>query len=353
VDEIEVLTARLAETLDGGGFSGVVRLSVIGGPNERVLLDRASGLADRANGRPLASDTALATASGTKGFTAVTAASLIEDGLYALDTPLVDIVGDSLPNVDPAVTVEHLLGHTSGAGDYLDEDVFDDSDAYILDLPVHQLLGPEDYLPMLLPHPQRTAPGTTFVYNNSGYIMLALVIERASGRPYHDVVAERVFTKAEMAATGFHRSDDLPPNCALGYLSDGRTNVLHLPVIGTGDGGAYTTTADMERFWIALFDGRLLNDDLVRRMTTRHPVAPQQGQGYGLGFWIGPGPVVELEGEDAGVSLLSGVRQLAPAVDSGTDTGQLCYTVIANNAADTWPLASIIRSMADGQADTA
>ena len=62
-----------------------------------------------------------------------------------------------------------------------------------------------------------------------------------------------------MVDTDFLRSDDLPGRAALGYVTMGgrwRTNVFHLPVVGNGDGGLYTTTADMHRFWTALFAGR-------------------------------------------------------------------------------------------------
>lgn len=334
------LEQKLTSAVGDPAFSGVVGVRLDG----QVVYQAAAGLADRAEGRPMKLDTALATASGTKGFTALTVVSLIEDGLFEFDTPVSELTGGDLPNVDSAVTVEHLLGHTSGAGDYLDEDVFDDVDAYVLDTPVHLLLGPEDFLPMLLPHPQRTPPGQQFVYNNSGYIILALIIERASGRRYHDVVAERVFDKAAMTATAFHRSDRLAANCSLGYLSDGRTNIFNLPVIGTGDGGAYTTAGDMFRFWDALFDGSIVGRSMVDKMTTPNSAAPPTGQSYGLGFWLGPGPVVELEGMDAGVSLLAGVRRSEPTTPDGQGDSRLDYCVISNTAEGAWPIAKLLRA---------
>ena len=79
--------------------------------------------------------------------------------------------------------------------------------------------------------------------------MLALLAERATGRSFYDLVDEHVCRPAEMTATAFLRSDSLPGTAAIGYLGDGRTNVCHLPVRGSGDGGSYTTLDDVDRFW--------------------------------------------------------------------------------------------------------
>ncbi|MEM9564640.1 MAG: serine hydrolase domain-containing protein [Actinomycetota bacterium] len=327
---------RLADDLTEAttpDFSGVVLVH----DGERPVLELASGLAQRADGRAMTIDTRLATASGTKGFTALAAASLIADGVLAFDTPVRSVVGDDLPDIDHRVTIEHLLAHRSGIGDYLDEDELDDIDAYVLDLPVHQLTGPEDYLPILRGHRQREEPGSRFRYNNGGYVVLALVIERAAGRSYHDEVRRRVFEPAGLAATDFLRSDALPADTAVGYLGDGRTNVFHLPVVGTGDGGAYTTGPDLLRFWAALFAGRIVDRALVEQMTS--VVSDEPPERYGLGFWIGPDrATVQLEGMDAGVSLRTGANPR---------TG-LRYALIANNSSDVWSLAKIVdRHLAD------
>ncbi len=309
-------------------FSGVVVIHHRG----HLVVEYSGGLANRAGPTPMTVTTRLATASGTKGFTALAVASLIEEGVLGFDTPLFDVIGNDLPYVDRAVTIAHLLGHTSGVGDYLDEEQLGDIDDHVLDVPVHLLEGPQDYVPILNRYKQRGSPGSHFAYNNSGYVMLALAIERSTGSRYHDEVRRRVFEPASMEATDFLRSDRLPSGTALGYLADGRTNVFHLPVIGTGDGGAYTTAPDMMRFWDTLFAGRIVDHSLVARMTTATGQASQD-RTYGLGFWIGHDrTTVQLEGMDAGVSLRSG---------SNPKTG-LCHCIIANNSSDVWPLARII-----------
>ena len=99
-------------------------------------------------------------------------------------------------------------------------------------------------------------------------MVLALIAERASGVPYHDLVAERVCAPAGMVDTEFLRSDELPGRTAVGYLDvDGhwRSNVFHLPVRGNGDGGIYTTVADVQALWAALFGGAAVRHVYCRR----------------------------------------------------------------------------------------
>ena len=102
------------------------------------------------------------------------------------------ILGTDLPLIDDRVTVEQLIGHRSGIGDYLDEDEIDDNNSYVLNVPVHQLVTIEDFLPVLDGHPMKHEPGETFTYCNGGYMVLALIAERVSGLPFHDLVDQWV-----------------------------------------------------------------------------------------------------------------------------------------------------------------
>src|SRR5436853_825952 len=125
---------------------------------------------------------------------------------------------------------------------------------------------------MLGGHPPVCAAGEHFAYNNGGYVVLALVAERAGGAGYHELVRRCVLEPAGMTATAFLRSDELPARAARGYLArEGlRTNVLHLPVVGVGDGGAYSTAADVHRLWDALHAGRIVSRDTLQLMVTVH-----------------------------------------------------------------------------------
>jgi CubicO group peptidase (beta-lactamase class C family) len=317
-DEVDALAAASA-------FAGVVRVDLA----EEIELAQAYGFADRAREIPNALETLFATASGTKGLTALTVVGLIEDGLIELSTTARSMLGDDLPLIRDDVTIEHLLAHRSGIGDYLDEEADYDIADYVMPVPVHELATTEQYLAVLDGHETKFQPGEQFAYCNGGYVVLALIAERATGVPFHELVRERVCERARMVDTEFLRSDELPGRAALGYLTayGSRTNVLHLPVRGSGDGGIYSTAADISSFWRAFFGGRVVPERWVAEMTRPH------SERYGLGFWLDHSrDVVMLEGSDAGVSFRS-------AHHPGRG---VTYTVISNTSEGAWPVARLL-----------
>lgn len=321
------LAAELGAVAAESSFAGVVRVDRDG----ELVLGQAYGLADRRWRIPNVTDMRFAIASGVKGMTALTVVSLVEDGTLALDTTARSLLGDDLPLVADDVTVEHLLAHRSGIGDYVDEDAGGEITDHVLPAPVHELAETEDYLAVLDGHPTKFAAETAFSYSNGGFVLLALLAERASGVSFRDLVSRRVSVPAGMSDTDFLRSDELPERTALGYLAaDGlTTNVLHLPVRGTGDGGIYTTAADVRRLWTAFFAGQIVSAAGVEEMT-RPRSTDSEGRRYGLGFWLHASTeTVILEGYDAGVSFRS-------LHDPTTDT---TCTVIANWSDGAWPVA--------------
>lgn len=301
-----MLTEKLDATADRTRFSGVV--AELGGDADMV---RPYGLANRSTGTPVTADTRFALASGSKSMTALVIASLVEQGAITLETRARELLGEDLPLIDDAVTVRHLLTHTSGIGDYLDEDTWEAAD-HVLARPVHEYLTTSDFLGDLEGHPQAFAPGDRFTYCNGGFVVLALLAERASGTGYHELVRTRVLEPAGMVDSGFFRSDRLPQRTAIGYLSedeDAISNVFHLPILGSGDGGMYTTVTDIHRFWTALLAGAIISSDMTEQMVTTQVEVPDDADDYGLGFWLRPsaeGDVdPQLVGQDAGVSFLS------------------------------------------------
>jgi CubicO group peptidase (beta-lactamase class C family) len=327
--ELQTSVDRVA---DEAGFSGVVHVS----RGRELLCERASGLADRDRRVANTSATRFGIASGSKGFTALAIMSLVEEGLLALDAPVRSLLGDELELIDPGVTVGHLLSHTSGIGDYIDEAAIGDIDDFVLPVPVDQLVDTTDYLAVLRGHPQKFPPGERFDYCDSGFVVLALIAEIVSARSFHELVTERVFAPAGMVATAFTRSDELSSSDALGYIptKDGwRTNHLHLPVRGSGDGGAYSTVADFAQFWAALFAARIVPRHIVDEMVRPRSDVPSEAKRYGLGFWIrADRPTVMLEGYDAGVSFRS----------AHDPASEFMYTVISNTSAGAWPIVKLL-----------
>jgi CubicO group peptidase (beta-lactamase class C family) len=323
---------ELADLVEGvaveEGLSGVIRIDLDG----CIAAQRAFGLAHRGHRVPATVDTQFAIASGTKGITALTVMSLVENGELGLNTTARSVLGADLPMIDHRVTVEHLLAHRSGIGDYLDEDVVTDSNDYVMTVPVHELATTEQFLAVLDGHPMKYAPDEQFNYCNGGYVVLALLAERASGVAFHDLVDQRVCQPAGMTDTSFLRSDELPGRAAVGYLDEQglRTNVLHLPVRGNGDGGIYTTAADIHALWDAMFAGRIVSPDTVEDMTRPRSDAPDGPMRYGLGFWLNSSTgAISLHGFDAGVGFVSARDR----------THRFTYTVLSNKSRGAWPVS--------------
>ena len=328
---MQTLQDAVDEAAERTGFSGVVRLDRSG----ETELATAYGFADRAHGVPNTVGTLFATASGTKTFTALVVMSLVERGTIGLGTTARSLLGDDLPLIADDVTVEQLLAHRSGIGDYLDEDTHSDISDYVMPVPVHELATTEQYLAVLDGHETAFPAGERFAYNNGGYVVLALLAERASGEDFHQLVRTLVCQPAGMVDTAFLRSDELPGRAARGYLAvDGlRTNVLHLPVVGSGDGGVYSTAADLHAFWDALLTGRIVSPASVAEMVRPHSDWPEESERYGLGFHLhATGDAVWLEGYDAGVSLIS-LHQPSSAIT---------FTVIANWSQGAWPINRLL-----------
>lgn len=187
------LQTEVAEVAERTGFSGAVRVDREGD----TVVCAAYGLADRAHGIPATVDTQFAMASGTKSLTAVTVMALVEQGTLRLDTTARSLLGEDLPLVGDGVTVEHLLAHRSGIGDYLDDGSGGNVRDYALPVPVHELATSEAYLRVLDGRPSVFAPGERF---------RGAVARRAAGAPagFHLALAgDAVFMEGHDAGISF------------------------------------------------------------------------------------------------------------------------------------------------------
>ncbi|HZB47766.1 MAG TPA: serine hydrolase domain-containing protein [Mycobacteriales bacterium] len=289
MDALTDLDARLQELAGTRDYSGIARIT---GP-DGVLFEGCYGLADRAAGVPVTPATRFGLASFTKMFTAVALLDQVRAGRAAVHSRVVDLLpSERRPaTLDPAVTLHHLLTHTSGIADYAEEEGDEAVDYAELwaDRPVQRFCRPADFLPLFGDLPPYRPPGGPWRYCNAGYVLLGLVIEELAGAPYTDVVVERVFGPAGMADSGFFRLDEVHPHLAVGHLRPSgpggvwRTNVYSVPVVGGADGGAQCTAADLDRFLRRLDDGTLLGRELTAQLLTPHvQILPGWDMGYGV-----------------------------------------------------------------------
>ncbi len=309
---------ELARLVSDQGFSG----SVLVTRGEDVLLELCGGLADRASRTAIHPGTRFELASMSKPFTAAAVLSCVRDGLLAVADRVADVLSaERRPRtLDPAVTVHHLLTHTSGIGDYAEEE--EDTAHYVADYgslwrdrPVYRMERPDDYLPLYTDLSPIFAPGAEFHYSNGGYVLLGAVLEEAAGVPFAVAVRDRVFEPAGMTDSAYLRSDEPDPDVAVGYLprtgdEPWRSNIFSVPVIGGGDGGGHSTAADIDRFLRAVASGALLGPETTAQMLEPH-VAVDDRWHMGYGLFLGPGGSIGHGGGDPGVE--TGARYLRDA----------------------------------------
>jgi CubicO group peptidase (beta-lactamase class C family) len=313
--------AQYRAWLEEEGFNGVVH--VVGDDDEEPLAI-AMGQADRAAGLPNHAGTRFGTASTTKLFTGLTVARLVDRGVVRYEDRLVDLIGaDLLPlDLDPRVTIQHLLSHTSGVGDYADEYDGPPYEELWETVPPGTIRGARDLVPRMRDLPRTGEPGEAARYNNGAYVLAGLALEDATARPFPDLVRDQVFDPLGMTASGFWPLDGVEPDLAVGYMPPDpdampgtraamwRTNVHAMPVVGLPDGGAQATASDLVRALDGLVgrgpDGASFLTAATRaRMIGPHATSPVEKAGYGLGVvhgGVGSTARIGHSGEDPGFS---------------------------------------------------
>lgn len=296
-------------------FSGVVLIT----QGNSQLFAGTYGYASRPWKIPPTLTTRFDSASVTKLFTSIATLQLIDQGLLAFDTRVVDFLGLQETAITPAVNVYHLLTHTSGIADDADEE----SGEVYADIwktrANYTVLETADFLPQFAYKPSNFPPGQGCRYCNCSYVLLGLLIEKASGLSYRDYVRQHIFARAGMLHSDFFRMDIVNANVAegcdplrdeQGNIVAWKKNIYSYPPIGSPDGGAHVTASDLDRFLREVKAGSLLSPQLTAAFFTPHVLHHVQDDwkhmyGYGIEFAVddaGKVMFAQKEGHNAGVS---------------------------------------------------
>ena len=270
-------------------FRGIVYVT----RDDTVLCESITGLANIANEIPNTLDTRFESASAGKVFVAVGIMQLIEKGRLSFESTLGDILDFDLHDIDRGVTVRQLLVHTSGVPDYFDESVMEEYEELWKEIPNYSIRRNSDLLKLFINKPMMYPKGERFQYNNSGYVLLAAVIEKVTGMTFDRFLKQNIFDACGMDSTGYFAFDRLPAKCADSYIycpetKDFRNNIYSVEVQGSGAGGAFITVPDIIRFWKSLIKGKLISEDMFTQMISKQSGKgedPEEGW-YGLGVWI-------------------------------------------------------------------
>jgi len=290
------------ENLIGSNFSGVI--SIV--QKEEIKFRGGFGFADIANKVSNEIDTKFGTASAGKVFVATGILKLIEDRLIDFDSKVGEILKFDLNQIDPDITIEQLLNHTSGIPDYFDESVMENYEDLWVDFPNYRIRKSSDLLPLFIDKPMMYPKGEKFQYNNTGFVVLGLIIEEITGKPFDIFLNEVIFVPCGMFDTGYYELDRLPAKCAFSYIYDEprggyRTNIYSIDAKGTGAGGAFTTALDVEKFWTCLMSGKLISKSFLDLM-----ISPQVPGGfYGHGVWLLGDKSPSFQGCDPGVNFIT------------------------------------------------
>jgi CubicO group peptidase (beta-lactamase class C family) len=276
-------TSGLDEFLDEKEFSGVVLVR----DGDSTVFEAARGLASRHWNIPNTMDMRFDTASVTKLVTSVAVLQQVGLGNLDLETSIHHYVDLDGTTISPAVTLLHLLTHTSGIADDADEEAGEDYDALFIDKPNYSVTEARDFLPQFAYKEPLAEPGVQCRYNNVGYILAGLALEKVTGMSYRDYVRAEVFAKAGMADSGFWDRRDPEPRIAEGWerRDDGSwfQNIYSYPPIGSPDGGAQVTAADLVRFIQSVRAGELLNAEFTEEFFSPQ-VEHDEATMYGFGL---------------------------------------------------------------------
>ncbi len=294
----EALDRWLQSLYDSKRFSGAVLI----GDSERILFSKSYGFEDPESTNALNESSAFNLASVSKQFTAMAILLLEQEGKLSVS----DLLRDHIPEMDiyPEITIEQLLHHTSGIADYMSLAIKHKADK--------ELFKTSDLIALFTKHqPQLDfRPGSKFSYSNTGYVLLAEIVARASGKTFEAYMLENVFKPAGMADSQvFNRlSASEPGNRVFGFkrnwLNRAKTKPNDLNNFDgvAGDGGVYASARDLHRWHQVLQTGKLLPQTVYRRATTSGTLAAGSETGYGYGWFLRSETVVDHAGGWVGFS---------------------------------------------------
>lgn len=247
----------------------------------RTLYRGARGMADLEMGVALQPDMVFRLGSITKQFTAVAILMLAEEGKLSLEDPIEKHL-PGYPTQGHVITIEHLLTHTSGIQSYTDMPGW-------MTTKILAPMSVEELVDGFKREPMQFAPGTRWAYNNSAYVLLGAIVEKASGKTYEAFVRERIFEPLGMSSSQYDRTERIVPRRARGYTRQGDEprNAAYLSMTQPYSAGSLASTVDdLARWDAALGTERLLKRASLEKAWTPYVLKDGKPTGYGYGWGV-------------------------------------------------------------------
>jgi D-alanyl-D-alanine carboxypeptidase len=245
----------------------------------QTIKSAAYGLANLELGAPATTHTVFQIQSITKTFTAAAILLLANEGKLDLDDPISKHL-DGTPDAWKEITIRHLLNHTSGIKDFINEPTAS------LRIDVTE----EEVFRAAVVRPLNFSPGDRYAYSNTHYHLLAMIIRKYTGKWYGDFLRERIFIPLGMTQTRPVSLTEIIPNRASGYFWTGlgyrNGDFIAESILSYGGGGILSTASDMALWAQAMLSGKLLKPEAIAQAWTPARLKNGGSSGYGLGWGI-------------------------------------------------------------------
>jgi len=218
----------------------------------------------------------------TKQFTAIGVLQLVEQGKVSLQDSIQKYIKD-FPSKGNTITIENLLTHTSGIPDYSDADTTKNGYIERYDFTPKQIIKYFDYKPL------EFKPGTKYNYSNSGYVLLAYLIEQVTGKTYQQYIKENVIDRAGLKHTLFAHEHTIVPNRVEGYTRDNgffENREYQTASLAYGCGDLMSTTEDLYLWNKALLNYQLVSKEMLEKAFTPYKLKNGSNTTYGYGWFI-------------------------------------------------------------------
>ncbi len=247
--------------------------------NGKIIYNKAFGLSNLELQVPMQTDNVFEIGSMTKQFTAVSILMLMEEGKLNLEDSITKFIPD-YPTHGHRITIHHLLTHTSGIKSF--------TSVKGLNAIAHNHMEPMEIINFFKDEPMDFAPGAEFKYNNSGYVLLGYIIEKASEMSYEDFVEQRIFKKLGMSSSRYASHSEVVPKRASGYhKKEDYINARHISFsIPYASGSLMSTVADMFTWEEAMKNHVLLNKETTQLAFTNYTLNNGDPIHYGYGWHV-------------------------------------------------------------------
>ncbi len=331
-DKVGKIDSLMQAYHDNGRFNGAVLVAEGG----KVIYKKGFGLANMEWDIPNTPGTKFRIGSVTKQFTSMLVLQMVGEGKIRLDGKLSDYLSYYRPDTGKKVTIHHLLTHTSGIPSYTNLPNFTRE-------AMRTPYGVEEFVKKFCSGDLEFEPGARFSYDNSGYFLLGAIVEKIAGKPYEEVLEQRIFQPLGMRNSGYDHHQTILSHRAAGYSESlaGFKNAAYIDTSSPFAAGAvYSTVEDLYLWDQALYTDKLLSPQLKGLLFMPHAQGP--GPAYGYGWYVGKKTLPRSKREIAFTTHGGGISGFGALIERLTEDRHLVVLLSNTGPTTTGEMSTVI-----------